>query len=142
MSKHKLTLSEREERIERRRTARERAAGKVELLREWHLARSAKAEKRQEKAKKKAANAHAKQLWEGKQPRGVDRVPGHLTAGNPLQRAPRPREVEVIVDETRQQYGDGTPGPRPTRQPRTPRRRFMPGAEARRIERNQKAWSA
>lgn len=144
MSKHTLTPEEREQRIERRATIRQ--TSKVELLREWHQSRSTLAEKRAEKAKKKAAKKHAKLAEAGATPRGVDRVPAHL-AGNPLQRAPRPSGAQVGVQplerDPKKQYGDERHPIRLASAPKRPRRRRdLPGAVARRLERRQKEWAA
>ena len=132
MSRHTLSLLQREDRIERRLTLRETASAKVDQLREWRQARASLAQKR---ARERAAELRDDQS------RGVHRVPAGLTDGNPLQRRPITRPAPV-ADETKQ---DGTKRtPRYPSQPsyRRPRRRDMPGAIERRLVRAQKEWAA
>lgn len=130
MSKRTLTTAERDERVARRATLREAAAAKIESLREWRDARSAIALKRE-----RERVAELNEL-----PRGIDRVPAHLTDGNPLQRRPRPTQIDAA--DVTVQYGDQRPSRFPSKRPRPRRRRDLPGATARRLERNRKAWIA
>lgn len=131
-----------------RRTAALRAARELaEQLSEWRRSRAAEAKKR---AKERALELR-------RQPRGVDRVPAHLTG---LEITVEPHEVGkhgTRIDSSlgvwnlpggRRYYGSNYAERRRFGQrgrwskSRPPRRRDMPGAQARRIERNRKAWSA
>ena len=134
--KHKPTTVEREARVIQRATLCAAATEKVEALREWRQARARAA---LEKAREAAAARNAL-------PRGVDRVPDRLK-GLSVTVEPHlvgKRGTELAQPEDfdpagnyRQRRLRGERG-----KPRRPRRRELPGAEARRIERNRKAWSA
>lgn len=134
--KHKLTSIEREARRDARRAAREAAAEKVTLLKEWREARRTRAFK----ATREAIEARRSQ------PRGIDRVPARLhglaVTTEPYTQGKRGTELAQPADlDPRGNYA--TRRARGERgKPRRLRRREMPGATARRIERNQKAWSA
>lgn len=131
--KFKLTHAERHDRVERRRTLRATTAEKVEALRDWRQARA-------EVAKKRAADAAAARR---SRPRGVDRVPARLHG---LTVTPEPHLVGKRCTRLAQPEDLAPAGNYETRRARgqrghqrPPRRRFMPGAEARRLERNRKA---
>lgn len=133
-------------RADRRATAREQAKAKVQNLRDWHQARAEAAEKRRQ-ARRDAAKA--KQAVEDLS-RGVYRVPAHLrgltgTEGRHLygkrdteQQRPlaQPEDLHPMGNyETRRARGQRG-------HQRAPRRRELPGAIARRVERNRKQWAA
>lgn len=134
--KHKPTTVEREARVTQRATLRAAAAEKVGALREW---REARAQAALEKSREAAAARNAL-------PRGVDRVPERLrglavtvepyTVGKHGTVLDQPEDFDP-AGNYRQRRLRGERG-----KPRRLRRREMPGAEARRIERNRKAWSA
>lgn len=133
-------------RADRRATAREQAKAKVQNLRDWHQARAEAAEKRR---KARHDEAKAKQAVEDLS-RGVNRVPVHLrgltgTEGRHLygkrdteQKRPlaQPEDLHPMGNyETRRLRGHRGHA-------RKPRRRELPGAMARRVERNRKKWAA
>ncbi|MDI6911453.1 hypothetical protein [Nocardioides sp.] len=137
-TRHKPTAAQRYEKRLKRAELRAAAARKVEALREW---RAARAQAANDKAREAAAARNA-------QPRGVDRVPAHLD-GNPLQRNPRPTSAETRQQRRQaerqaepKQRGDEVTLRDPTPHRRPPRRRFMPAAEARCLERARKQWLA
>lgn len=133
-------------RADRRALAREQAKAKVQVLRDWHQARIEAAEKRRQA---RHDDVKAKQAVEDLT-RGVHRVPARLqgltvTEGRHLygkrdtkQQRPlaQPEDLHPMGNyETRRARGHRGHG-------RKPRRRELPGAMARRIERNRKQWSA
>lgn len=128
-----LTRPERRERVEARRSLREAAAAKADALRDW---RQARAEKAQKAAQERAAELR-------RRPRGVDRVPTRLqgldvtvkphTVGKRGTRLAQPEDLHPSGNyETRRARGHRG-HQRPTR------RRNMPAAVERRLERNRKA---
>lgn len=134
-NRYKLTPAEREARGERRANLRQAAANQIQLLREWRDQRERDAAARRAKKKPETRS------------RGVDRVPDRLRGltvtvephtvskrRNPIDSTLgtfRGREGNHADRRARGQRGKG----------RKPRRRELPGAEARRIERNREAWS-
>lgn len=134
-------------RADRRAMAREQARAKVQNLRDWHQARIDAAEKRRQA---RHDNAKAKQAVEDLA-RGVTRVPKHLQGLSVT-------ETPYTVSRVRQDGRGGRVLAQPedlhpagnyaTRRARGqrghergPRRRDLPVAMARRIERNRKQWS-
>ena len=114
-----------------RSRTRERAAQLAEAMQEWRRDRIVAAEERR-KARRKAREQ------EEQPSRGVDRVPerlqgGHFTIETHLYGKRDVDQERPLVAQPRQPWA----GKRPYRKPR---RRDLPGAEARRLERNRKAW--
>lgn len=149
----KLTPAKRSERSLLRIGAAQAAAEKVIALRTWRQGRAAAAKKAREQEK-------AERTYQN---RGVDRVPEHLDAGNPLQRAPyndafddegspvgvRPYLVSKRRTELAQPDDLDPRGNYRTRRlhgergkPRRVRRRELPGAVERRLERRRQEWLA
>lgn len=141
MSRRTLTELEREARVERRRSLREAAAVKVQSLREW---REAQSKASLERAREKAIERNTQ--W-----RGVDRAPARLrglaVTVEPHETSKRGRPIDSTLGTYRDHEGNHAQrrawGQRSEYfKPGKRRRRDMPGAEARRIQRNRKAWSA
>lgn len=131
-------------RADRRALAREQARAKVQNLRDWHAARHEAAEKRRQ-ARHEAAKL--KQAVEDTS-RGVHRVPAHLrgltgTEGRHLY-GKRDTERARPLAQPEDLHPSGNHETRRARgqrgKQRPPRRRDLPGAVARRLERNRKAW--
>lgn len=136
MSKNQLTVLEREERVTRRAKARAAASAKVEALREWRQARADAAAKRA---------AEAAQKRRDQQQRGVDRVPDRLLG---LEVTVEPYAVGkrgTVLAQPDDLNPMGNYADRRARgvrgKKRKPRRRELPGAVHRRVERNRKAWA-
>lgn len=132
------------DRADRRALAREQARAKVQNLRDWHQSRIDAAEKRRQARHEKAK---AKQAVEDLT-RGVHRVPAHLrgltgTEGRHLY-GKRDTERKHPLAQPEDLHPSGNYETRRARgqrgKQRPPRRRELPGAVARRVERNRKAW--
>lgn len=134
MKKFKMYPEQREARRERRALGRTVIAEKRDELRQWRQARADQATKR------------AKQLRKDRQEasRGVDRVPAHLRGlsvtvephlvGKHGTKLARPEDLHPAGNHaTRRARGQRG-------HQRKPRRRELPGAEQRRLERRRKAW--
>lgn len=144
----RLTGPQKVARRERRAGVREAASEKVAALRAWR-------EDRAKAAKDRAVQRAADTLRTN---RGVDRVPAGLrglsVTVKPHRYGKRPGVTgkAVRIDSTLGAYRVGRTRHRASHddrramgqrgKPRRVRLREMPGAEARRIERNHKAWSA
>lgn len=140
MSKHQMTPTEREARIERRRTAREAAAAKVDEFRQWRLKRAEAAQIRI--AQRDADLRKSRRRKTGFPVGGVPTVERYDPKPRPDGTLPQVdstlgtsiiggRRITASYAERRARGARG--------RPRKPRRRELPGAEARRIERNRKA---
>ena len=129
-------------RADRRALAREQARAKVQVLRDWHQARADAAEKRRQA---RHDDAKLKQAVEDLS-RGVHRVPTRLqgltVTETPYLVSKRGRRLAQPEDL----HPSGNYATRRARgqrgHVRPPRRRDLPGAVARRIERNRKQWAA
>lgn len=113
----------------RREAARSFASKRVEDLRSWRDGRRRAAEKRTEQQR----------MARDTRPRGIDRVPDglrvHLAEPDLVpSKLGTYRGVEANYADRRAMGQRGHQRP--------PRRRELPGAEARRVERSRKAWSA
>ena len=126
--RRKFTDEEREQRIEHRRAARQAQDDKVEGQRHWFQKRANKAVKRWKKGRKK-------QL--AMTDRGVHRVPESM------------RDLYATFEVETPELGEyrGVQAPYANRRrmgqrghQRQTRRRELPGAMARRMERNRKSW--
>lgn len=121
MTRYRPTTRQRTARVKRRTKARDEAAATLELLREWHTSRQQSAAKRAAVAEK----AHRKNT-----DRGIYRVPEHLLGLH--------QEIEPYKVSKHGNPIDSTPAPRrPGGSRRTPRRRDLPGAVARRVARHE-----
>ena len=151
--RRKLTPEQREARLERRAQARRQEQERVQELRDWHEAGPARAEQRRKKAAEAVKAAIAKARRQKKKvpvapSRGVDRVPERLKMGaaftvethlygkrDPAQERPLVQPAEYAGSNYRERRAQGVRG-----KPRKLRRRELPGAEARRLERNRRSW--
>lgn len=139
----KLTEDQAAERRNRRAAKREARQARAREFRSWFRDRA-------NAGKERASIRARKDRKAASGLRGVDRVPKELAKGNPLQRKPKkarkPGTVALEVPPlgtyrgrtanyaTRRAMGQRGHAQRT-------RRRDMPGSQARRIERNQKAWA-
>jgi hypothetical protein len=143
MNRRRPDPVQRQQRIDRRATAREQARAKVQNLRDWHQARIDAAEKR----RKARLKAKAKKAGDDRS-RGVNRVPAHLqglapTEGRHLY-GKRDIEQKRPLAQPEDLHPAGNYATRRARgqrgHQRPPRRRDLPKAVERRLERNRKAW--
>jgi hypothetical protein len=109
-----------------RARARERAAQMAEAMQEWRRDRIVALEKRREERRKARANAEPDTRYRG--PEG-----GTFTIGQHLYGKRDPGQERPLVTKPRSPWPDKRPN-------RKPRRRDLPGAQARRLERNRRSW--
>lgn len=131
MRRRQFTPEQRTARIEGRATQRVAVEEKVGKLRAW----------RDDRARHARERAAAKRLDAEDQERGIHRVPAALRDLSPTTEVETPelgtfRGIEAPYATRRAMGQRGRP-----RRPRPPRRRDLPGAMERRIERNRKEWS-
>lgn len=126
MSRRPLTSEQIVERVLRRETARKLAAEKVATMRDWFKARAEAAEKRKTEARKARAQRKPKPYVEQLHPTVEVETPelGTSLIGG--------RQVTAPYRDRRAMGARG--------HGRKPRRRELPGAVARRLERNRKEW--
>ena len=123
--KRKLTPEQRQERLTRREKARHVAAEKVTVLREWHQARVAAAEKRAE---------NRRQARQDQKPvEGGPTVEPYLQSKHGTKLA-QPEDLHPAGNHAMRR-ARGQRG-----HTRKPRRRELPGSVERRIQRRQKEW--
>lgn len=137
--KYKMTPEQRAERTERRALLRANAVAKVDELRQWRQARIEQAEKRAKETRKAQRKSR---LTES---RGVDRVPARLRGfaiTEDLHLVGKRRDTPLAHPDDLHPSGNyasrRAQGQRGHQ--RSPRRRQLPGAVARRLERRRKAW--
>ena len=144
MNRRRPDPAQRQQRADRRATAREQARAKVQNLRDWHQARIEAAEKRRQA---RHDDAKAKQAVEDLS-RGVHRVPAHLrgltgTEGRHLY-GKRDTEQKRPLAQPEDLHPAGNYATRRARgqrgHQRPPRRRDLPKAVTRRLERKRKEW--
>jgi hypothetical protein len=130
----KMTPAQRETRRERRAVARTIATEKRDAFRQWRQARADLATKRAQQRRKELLA----------EPRGLDRVPARLRGLSVTVERLLVGKRGTLLAQPEDLHPSGNHAERRARgqrgHQRKPRRRELPGAVERRLERRRKAW--
>lgn len=144
--RRKLTPEQAADRVDRRKAAREAALAKVAEIRAWRDGRRAAADERAADRRRERKRAIRQALQDGEQPRGVDRVP---EAQRDLYVTVEPYRLGkrgTVLADPQDRHPAGNYATRRARgqrgKPRRPRRRELPGAVERRLERRRQEWAS